>query len=160
MHDLLREHLEGYLAGHLPSVLRQQLDAHLAQCPECRREWEAHRGLSKSLQTLRAPASLEWEPLPGFYARVMDRVDAERVVPFWALLIDPDFGRRLVFACLVLLAILGGYFAAFQPVDYSNQHRPEAILAGQPAPFPTPRLGPNLERNRNAMLATLVSDRR
>ncbi len=159
MHGVLREHLEGYLAGNLHEAARQGMEAHLAACPECREQSHAMLSSSHELRRLRPLPDLELEPTAGFYARVMDRVDREREIPFWSLLVDPIFGRRLVFACLVLLAVLGGYFAAFQRVSYPNQHRPEALLAGQDAaPFPTPHFGADLRRNRNAVLATLAAD--
>jgi anti-sigma factor RsiW len=160
MHVVLREHLEGYLAGNLHEAARQEVEAHLAGCPECREQSHAMLSSSRELRLLRPVPDLELEPTAGFYARVMDRVDREREVPFWSLLVDPIFGRRLVFASLVLLAVLGGYFAAFQPpVSYPSQHRPEALLADQDAaPFPTPRFGADLQRNRNAILATLASN--
>ena len=159
MHGVLRENLEGYLAGNLHEAARQEMEAHLAACPECREQSHAMLSSARELHRLRPLSDLELEPTAGFYARVMDRVDREREIPFWSLLVDPIFGRRLVFACLVLLAVLGGYFAAFQPVSYSNQHRPEALLAGQDAaPFPTPQFGADLQRNRNAVLTALVAD--
>ena len=161
MHGVLREHLEGYLAGNLHQAIRQEVDAHVAACQECREQSQAMLSSSRELRRLRPLPDPELEPTAAFYARVMDRVEREREVPFWSLLVDPIFGRRLVFACLVLLAVLGGYFAAFQPpASYPSQHRPEALLAGQDvAPFPTPHFGADLQRNRNAILATLASNR-
>ena len=155
MHILFRENLEGYLAGNLGGAERKRLDAHLAECAECRAQWDALHGSALALRSLRAPVDLELDPAPGFYARVMDRVEQERTVPFWTMLVEPAFGRRVVFACLMLLALLGGYVAVFEPANV--QHRPEAILAGDPAPLPAPRLGPDLDSNRGEVLATLVA---
>ena len=55
--------------------------------------------------------------------------------------------------------MLGAYVAAFDTEDYSARHLPEYVIASQPAPLPAraPKLGTNLERNRSAMLASLVS---
>lgn len=157
MHILVSENLEGYLSGHLDAADQQAVEAHLAQCPGCRQEWELLRESAEQIRSLR-PQDMDLDPAPGFYARVIDRIDRDREVPFWAMLLDPGFGRRIVFACLMLLALLGAYVAAVEQVDYPSKHRPEAILAGQPAPLPAPRLGPNLDRNRGAVLATLVSE--
>ncbi len=86
----------------------------------------------------------------------------EREVPFWAMLLEPAFGRRLVFACVLLLALLGVYVAALEQPDYPSVHRPEAILAGHPAqgnPLSrAPRLGRDLNRNRGMVLAAVVAE--
>lgn len=159
MHVLLREKIEAYLSGTLKPAEQEAVEAHLSACAECRTEWEAIQDTAFALRTLRPPEGAEMEPAPGFYARVIDRIDAEREVPFWAVMLDPAFGRRLVFACLILLALAGAYLAAFEPEDYSARHRPEYLLATQPAPLPerAPKFGPSLDRNRNTVLASLVS---
>jgi len=156
MHILLKENLEGYLSGNLQRTQFDLLESHLAECAECRAEWGLLYQSALQVRTLRAPTSLDLEPRAGFYGRVIDRIDGEREIPFWTMLVDPAFGRRVVFACLVLLALLGGYVAVFEPTNL--QHRPEAMLAGDPAPLPSPRLGPDLERNRGVVLATLAAD--
>jgi len=162
MHILLSEHLEGYLSGTLPAQDHENLRAHVAGCAECRAEVAVFEESAAALRGLRPPEGDEWEPLPGFYARVTERVEAERQVPFWTFLVDPVFTRRLVFASLMLLAVLGGYMAAFERADYPALHRPEAILACvgprcAPALVPGPRLGGDLGRNRGVALAALVS---
>ena len=158
MHTPLRENLEGYLSGHLAPGAREAVEAHLAGCADCREQWDALRRSAEDLRTLRPPQDLEWDLAPSFYARVIERVEQEREIPFWAMLLEPAFGRRVVFACLMLLALLGAYVAAFDPSDYPSRHRPEAVLAGRPGPLPAPRLGPNLDQNRGTVLVTLVAD--
>lgn len=162
MHSLLSEHLEEYLSGDLGRTARQALEQHLTACAECRRAWELFRASAEELHTLRPPQNIDVEPAPGFYARVMEQIEQEREVPFWSMLLDPGFGRRVVFACLMLLALLGAYVAAVDQGDYTIKHRPEAILAGttpQGSPLGTaPRFGSNLEQNRGAVLATLVTE--
>ena len=161
MHVLLCGNLEGYLSGALPPAEQQKIDAHLADCAPCKQELEAFRESAGWLRELRQPSdpgeAENWEPRPGFYARVIDRIEREREVPFWAMLLEPAFGRRIVFACLLLLAVLGAYVATLDPGDYPSRHRPESILAGQPSPVHTPRLGTNLDHNRGVVLATLVA---
>lgn len=158
MHVLLRENIEAYLSGTLKPAEQGALEAHLAGCAECRMEWEAIQDSAFAIRSLRAPEGMDLEPAPGFYARVIDRIDTERELPFWTVMLDPIFGRRLVFACLILLAMLGAY-VALDTEDYSARHRPEYVIASQPAPLPAraPRLGTNLDRNRSVMLASLVS---
>jgi len=161
MHDVLRLSLEDYLSGNLPARDRQEVESHLTGCQPCRKEWEDLSRSAVLLRQLRPPrhpeGGQEWEPAAGFYARVLEGIAAEREVPFWAMLLEPGFGRRLVFACLMLMAVLGAYVLALEPADYPSQHRPETLFAGRSAPVPGPRPGANIERNRSAMLATLVS---
>jgi len=159
MHGLPQEHLEGYLSGLLLPAEQRALETHLAGCPACREELRALEGSARELQLLRPPVGATPVPGPGFFLRVMQRIEDQKEQPFWTLLLDPLFGRRLVFACLMLLALLGGYLTTASPVEPA--HMPEAILAGQPVPGSplgvTPRLGPNLDRNRGAVLAALVA---
>ncbi len=160
MHLLVRENLEDYLSGRSGPERRKNLEAHLAECAACRQEFTAMAGSAELLRQLRPPEDADAEMAPGFYARVMERIASERASSFWSLVVEPSFGRRVVFACLMLLALLGAYVAASGPGDYPGQHRPEAMLAvRQPAPLPSkaPRLGPDLTRNRDAVLATLVA---
>ena len=158
MHSILVEHLEGYLSGTLAPAERQQLEAHLAECGSCRMEWEALRQSSEWLREMVCPPppAMDLEPAPGFYGRVIDRIEQDRSVPFWTLLVNTGFGRQVAFACLVLLALVGGLVLATDQTDYRAKHFRERILAIHPTPAPSPRLGPNLERNRDAMLAALV----
>lgn len=160
MHRPLHEHLEAYLSGTLLPAEQRELDAHLAACSGCRNELAALQGSAQDLRLLRPSGDLEDGLTPGFFLRVMQGIEEERQVPLWTMLVDPGFGRRLVFACLMLLALLGGYVAAVDPSEV--QHFPEAILAGRPASgsplAPAHRLGPNLNRNRTAMLVTLAAD--
>lgn len=158
MHSVLRDNLEGYLSGALTAPERQRIEGHVAECPSCRPELEDMIRLAREVRTLRPAEDIELEPAPGFYARVLERIERDREVPFWMLLLEPSLGRRLVFACLMLLALLGAYVGVFEQSDYPSRHRPEAILAGRPAPpVRTPRLGPDLNRNRQVVLVTLVS---
>jgi hypothetical protein len=103
------------------------------------------RELSSVFAALRAP-----EPLaspPGFYARVAQRVDLERPRSFWSLFwLDPAFGKRVAFASLTTLAVLGSYLITRETEYSSGPPTPEVIL-GQAAPSDNPDM----------MLATLAS---
>jgi anti-sigma factor RsiW len=157
MHRPLHENLEGYLSGTLLPTEQRALDTHLASCSGCRNELAVLQGSARDLRLLRPSEDLEDSMAPGFFLRVMERIEEQRQVPLWAMLLDPGFGRRLVFACLMLLALLGGYVAAVDPRE--AQHSPGAILAGRPSPLaPAQRLGPDLNRNRSTMLVTLAAD--
>ena len=155
MHDLVRENLEDYLAGTLDEAKKAEIDALLAANPQAAQELALYQESSLLFQELRVSTE-EAEQEPGFYARVMERVEQEQRVPFWAVFLQPLFARQLVFACLMCFALLGAYVAVFG----SNQPSPyiaESILTERPLPEYNVRLGADLDRNRESMLATLVA---
>lgn len=163
MHDLLRDNLEGRLSGSLDPATDRELDRHLAQCAGCREQWRALAEAAEALRSLRPPQGMDFDLPPGFYARLVEQIESEREIPFWAMLVDPGFGRRVVFACLMLFALLGAYVAAFERPDYASRHRAEATLAmckgpGCVTPLPAPRLGHSLEQNRGIVLASLAAN--
>jgi anti-sigma factor RsiW len=142
MHQVILDRLEGYLAG---APTPREFTAHLESCEDCRTEVREMRELSSAFAALRAP-----EPLaspPGFYARVAQRVDLERPRSFWSLFwLDPAFGKRVAFASLTTLAVLGSYLITRETEYSSGPPTPEVIL-GQAAPSDNPDM----------MLATLAS---
>jgi anti-sigma factor RsiW len=84
------------------------MEEHLNACPECAREVNALQEQAMALRALRPPAGLE--PRPGFYARVIQRIEETRVVnTVWAAFLDPIFARRIVYGCATLVVILGTY---------------------------------------------------
>ena len=65
----------------------------------------------------------------------MQQVGAERPAPSFASLfaLDFAFGRRLVFASLLTLAVLGTYLVSRESLDPRGP-TPEAIMAQQESP--------------------------
>ena len=87
-----------------------------------RDEWDHSRGLhgesqfgeadlDRLLASLKAPE--DTYPAPGFYARVMDRIETQRSTSIWSVFLEPIFGRRLAMASGVLMLLLGA--ALFVP---------------------------------------------
>jgi len=109
MHDLIRDNLEEYLRGSAKSV-PQEFQAHLEACEDCARELRLHETQAEMLRTLRSTS--EVEPRAGFYARVMERIEAQDRSSIWSVLLEPAFGRRLAVACAMLVVLLGTYFVA------------------------------------------------
>ena len=109
MHAVVMENLEEYLAGTLEPVDRREIEAHLSACENCREEMSEMQDVSQLFVSLRQEE--EWQPSPGFYAGVVRRVQEPAVRPSFASLFSLDFvfGRRLAFASLVILAVLGTY---------------------------------------------------
>ncbi|MEO8096320.1 MAG: hypothetical protein ABI811_01355 [Acidobacteriota bacterium] len=111
MHRLIQDHLEEVLSGaKIPDghPLAIELEGHLKACQECREETAAMRAQSAVLREWNA-AKEEVEPRPGFYARVLERIEAQRPVSIWALFTDSLFGRRLAVASLAVAMFMGAY---------------------------------------------------
>jgi hypothetical protein len=106
MHRLIRDHLEEVLTGE---DLQPDHPAgkHLAACEECRSEIAQMRGHGDLLRAWQTSAEVDVHP--GFYARVMERIEAHGPVSIWELFFDSVFGRRIAIASLALALLLGGY---------------------------------------------------
>ena len=64
------------------------------------------------IRALRAPE--DCEPKPGFYARVMERIEAQGTASIWSLFFDSQFGRRLAVASMTLALCLGVYMVSVE----------------------------------------------
>jgi anti-sigma factor RsiW len=109
MHRLIQDHLE--------EVLREVKDGpaavHLAGCEECREEVAAMRQHAAMLRALRAPESNSEEtPRGGFYARVMERIEAQRPIDIWQLFSESVFGRRIAVASMALAFVFSIYLVS------------------------------------------------
>jgi len=142
MHQVILDRLEEYLSG---SPSSREFTAHLASCEECRAEVQEMKEFSGALSALRAPE--EVTASPGFYARVSQRVDAQRPRSLWRWVwLEPAFGKRVAFASLVTLAILGSYLITRETEYSAGPPKPETIMAQQ-----SPADNPDM------ILATLAS---
>jgi anti-sigma factor RsiW len=133
MHAVMMESLEEYLAGTLEPAALREIEAHLGTCRSCREEIHGMQDMARLFGSMRQDETETWSATPGFYAKLMAQVG--KPAPSFANLfaLDLAFGRRLVFASLLTLAVLGGYL-----VSHESRHpvgpSPEAILAQQNAP--------------------------
>ncbi len=142
MHQVILNRLEEYLSS---SCSPREFTAHLESCEECRAEVREMQELSGVLQAIRAPEPLT--PSPGFYARVAQRVEARRPRSFWSLFwLDPAFGKRVAFASLMTLAVLGSYLITRETEYSTGPSNPEIIMAQQAT-----------GENPDTMLAALAS---
>jgi hypothetical protein len=120
MHRLVRDNLEEVLAGCGADHPASQ---HLKECGECREDVAAMRKQSALLRQLRETGVVE--PRGGFYARVMERIEAQSG-SIWNLFFDSVFGRRLAVASLALALLLGVYMASTDPLE-----EPEIALGNE-----------------------------
>jgi anti-sigma-K factor RskA len=149
MHEVVRERLEDLLAGSLEGDSVAEL--HLAACEECRQQVEAFRSNALLIRSLRY--SQEVAPAPGFYARVMDRIEARRSASVWNALLDPAFAWRLAVGSVAALLLIGSF------IFMREAEPPEpavTVIAVQEHP---PDLGSDPLRDRDTVLVTLATYR-
>ncbi|MBV9303927.1 MAG: hypothetical protein JOY62_14670 [Acidobacteriaceae bacterium] len=125
MHAPIRDRLEDLLAA-APSPARwsretterdgKSINAHLSSCPECSAELESMKTQSVLLHSLRAPEDGP-EPAPGFYARVIQRVEEGARDSVWSVFVYSPFGKRLGFASLALATLLSSYVIGLEAKD-------------------------------------------
>ena len=144
------ESLEEYLSGTLKPAVLRDIEAHLSGCKTCRQEVAGMRQVSRWFDAFRVEGELA--PAPGFYARVMREVGHRQAVPSFAgfFALDFAFGRRLVFASLITLAVLGGYLVSHES-GYPTGLSPEAVMAQQDTP------AYDSARAQDNMLATMTT---
>ena len=138
MHRVIQDHLEEVLAG-LPGAAPDHPAAkHLALCEECRSEIGTMRDQAIVLRHLRGG---DVEPRPGFYARVMDRIESQGPVSVWGLFFESAFGQRIAFASLALVLLLGVALISTERMEdqiVAGSRDPVFILTSDPPPSQPP----------------------
>lgn len=133
MHAAVMEAIEDYFSGSLEPVEVRKIEAHLSTCEQCREEIRSLREMSALFGSLRTEEVVE--PSAAFSARVLQQVRETKPVPAFAGIFSLDlvFARRLVFASLVMLAVLGSLLVTRESTAPAGIS-PEAIMAQQDAP--------------------------
>ena len=130
------EGLEEYLSGTLEPVELRTIEAHLSSCPLCWEEVSGMQQVSSLFSSLRTEEAIP--PSPYFYARVVERLRAEQkqAAPSFASLfaLDFAFGRRLVFASLLTLALAGSFLVAREAGTPAGGMSPHTVMAQQNSP--------------------------
>jgi anti-sigma factor RsiW len=121
------ESLEEYLSGVLEPAARRRIDIHLNDCPSCR---AAVDGMVDAASLFDALRNEEYEPAPGFYARVVERIESTSAAPslpgFFSF--DLVFARRLALSCMLTLAVLGSVLIT-REATYRGSFTPDAVLS-------------------------------
>lgn len=138
MHREIQDHIEDVLAG---GESLKGAREHLAQCEECRTDVSGMQEHTALLRELRTPADFAGDLRPGFYARVMERIEAEGPISIWNLFIESAFGRRIAVASLALALLIGVYVitaerSAGDAIALESQQAAseQTIVAGEDAP--------------------------
>ena len=133
MHAVVMQSLEEYLTGALEPAAQREIEAHLKTCEMCRNETQSMQEISRWFGSLQREE--EMSPTAGFYTGVLERIAEQQLAPSVARLLGLDFafGRRLVFASLLTLAVLGSYLIS-RETAYPSGPSPEAVMAQQELP--------------------------
>jgi anti-sigma factor RsiW len=155
MHRVVEENLEAYLGGTLKAEETRRIEDHLDSCESCRNSVKDMRGQSALFRGLRSFEDIE--PDPGFYARVMDRIESQKRLSIWSALLEPVFAKRLAVVSLVLLLLLGAMVASVEqePVQVANDGSDPVERFVQPPPLPD--FGNDPQRDRDVILVNLAS---
>jgi len=152
MHQPIRERLEQYLGGTEGAEGVRAIESHLATCRRCAREVEQMRRQAAFLRLLRPAGVLE--PEPGFYARVWERIEAQRSNSIWSLLLEPALAKRLAYASLGLLVLLSALAISLDTEPAIPLTAPELLIAEDPI---GPPLGANPTQDRDVVLVNLAT---
>jgi len=147
MHREVGDHIEEILAGG--DLVRVQ--KHLDECVDCREGVHSMQDQAAMLRALKPPEDFDAEPCPGFYARVMERIEAEGPISIWNLFIESAFGRRIAVAAFALALLLGVYLVS------SEQTSEEPLVAGEGSQFvlsPSDSVQPQAQPVSQAQWAT------
>lgn len=152
MHQPVKDRLEEYLRRTGSSGF-EEIDAHLSACQDCR---EAVDAMERQSQLLRSAFQVEQaDPAPGFYARVLQQIDVQARPSLWSLLLDPHFGRRLVYSTVALLLLLSTYMVTTEPGEDEQvvTTAAEKLVVESDAVA----LGANPDKDRDVVLVHLSS---
>ena len=153
MHKPIKERLEEYLRGAGEQGHLVEFRAHLGGCENCREEVGAMEAQARLLRVL--GEAEEVEPAVGFYARVMEIIEARRVVSLGNVFLEPAFERRLIFASLAAVIVLGSYLFYTERSPSFETFSPVSIMAVQP--LDQGKFGADPQRDREAVLLSLAS---
>jgi len=150
MHESVTGSLEEYLRDPASAP---ETEAHLRTCESCRKEVDAMRAQSRLFRSVKPPD--EVEPFPGFYARVMNRIETQARPSIWSLFGESLFAKRLVYASAACLVLFGTFLISdARRDDAMLASAPETILAGEHMPEPV-TMDP--QKDREVILVKLAT---
>lgn len=153
MHGSVRKGLEHLLSAEADAAASAAA-SHVSGCQECALEVDVMRAQSQMFRTLKSPDALE--PGPGFYARVMQRIEEHAKRSIWWVFVYSPVGKRLAYASLALTLALGSYVVAAETRDGHLSGRTVVAQSNQPEHYDAPVMG-NADEQRAAVLANFVS---
>jgi hypothetical protein len=151
MHRSIRDRLEDLLPAEGFAARDPELIEHLSSCMKCSSDLTTMREQSEALHCLRAPDDIE--PAPGFYARVMQRIEERAKESIWAGFIYSPFAKRLTYASLAIALLLGSFVVGQETQD--GHLTGERMIAQQF--HDDARVMGSQQQQRDAVLANFVS---
>jgi hypothetical protein len=106
---------------------------------------------AQMLKSLQAPEIME--PCAGFYARVLQRIEATAKRSIWWVFVYSPVGKRLAYASLALTLALGTYVVAAESVD---GHLSSHVALVQNEHYDVPVTG-SADEQRAAVLENFVA---
>jgi len=152
MHGVVRDRLEDILRSKDGVTGLAAVDDHLSSCVACAREVQEFRAQSPLLGVLRVEA----EPSAGFYARVLQEIEARAQDSIWAAFIYSPFAKRLAYASLATALLLGTYMVSTESEDGHLRFSGNSVRAEQDAQLDTPVRGGESAR-RDTVLVNFAS---
>jgi hypothetical protein len=150
MHEPIRARLEVYLEN--PEGVGREFEEHLAECRECAGELKGLAEVSGLVRVLRVSNS---DPDPGFYGRVMGRIEEQAKPSVWSILHDTAFGWRVAVASAAMALVMAGYLVTTEP-----SREPGTSVVGSETSLEADSGSPaQLEQDRDSVLMTLASYR-
>ena len=161
MDKFLLSNLESYLSGRLGGSACREFERRLERNPRARDEIRKMAGICGMFESFDISSEGPMGPAPGFSARVINKIEAERQPEFWDFLMRPLVIRRVAMAScawLLMLFSASAYDSFGQP---TTRQISQAILAEPPesADYCNVRLGCDIDMNRSSMLAAVMVSR-
>lgn len=159
MHGPIRDRLEDLLTSGRSVAFQadsRQLNGHLSSCDECSEELEAMRAQAARLAAFRVDQ--EQEPAPGFYARVLQRIEEQTYVSVWSLFLESPFSKRLALASLTIAVAVGTYVVGAESRD-GHIWSTRMVAQSSDAHYDLPVIGSQSEQ-RDLVLANFAEHRR
>ena len=136
MHAVVMDSLEDYLSGLLEPAELRAVEAHLNSCEVCREQVHGMQQVSLAFGAFQSE-EVVIAPSSQFYAGIVERVQtARKTESSFANLfaLDFAFGRRLVFASLMTLAVAGSYLVMREANAVQGGISPDTVMAQQNSP--------------------------
>jgi hypothetical protein len=124
---------------------------HLSACEECASEFRLMKAQAAMVRSLRAADDVA--PAPGFYGRVMQRIEERAKDSIWAVFIYSPFGKRLAYASLTLALALGSYVITREVRD---GHLLSERMVAQAVHYDAPVIGSQAQQ-RDAVLENFAT---
>lgn len=148
MHGSIRSNLESLLDGRVSAA---KADGHLASCDACVEALAAMRAQNNLLRSLKPTE--EVEPVAGFYARVMQRIEERAKDSIWAVFVYSPVGKRFALGSLSLALVLGSYVLAQEKLD---GHLTSDVTVAQQVHYDAPMDGDQAQQ-RDAVLENFAA---